>query len=235
MQSENSTAVVIVTYNQPDLLILQVEAITKFCKDDFDIWVIDNSTKQQAIDSIKHHAERLGCKYMKVRSASRGGSESHAFAANTSYHKISNEYGYTNYLYLDHDCFPVQTFAVSEILGNGHVCGGIGQQKDKLYFWPGCLMFKADPIIDFSCYPGLDTGGGTYKVIEKYGQDACLFFDEEYCQNPYYHGDRYNHYTLINKGMFMHFVNGSNWNTIPDNQERINTLINVLREKIDAA
>jgi hypothetical protein len=92
-------------------------------------------------------------------------------------------------------------------------------------------MFKKDDAIDFSCNSefGLDTGGNLYKMIDKHGLDKCIFFDEAYHENDQFNGDsRYSFYTTINKGMFMHFLNSSNWNPIDRHEERINSLLNIL-------
>lgn len=222
------TAIVIIAFNKPDLLIKQVEKIQQFCTDDHDVIVVDNSNKKDAIEGIRHHATRLGCQYMKTNSGNSDGSLSHSFAANLSYIKLKDSYDY--FLYLDHDCFPVKPFSVIENLGD-NVIAGIGQNKSKTYVWPGCVMFKKDDLIDFGTNREfqLDTGGNLYKVMEHYGHEKCLFFDEQYCENIHFKSDtRYSYYSLINDGMFFHMVGGSNWMGIEKNEERINSLLNIL-------
>jgi hypothetical protein len=193
--------------------------------------VIDNSTDKQAIEGIKHHADRLGCKYIKTHASSKGGSQSHAFAANTGYKQIKDLYDY--FCFLDHDNFPIRNFSVTHELGD-KVIGGIGQNKAKTYFWPGCVMFKKDEDIDFNCNVefGLDTGGNLYKMIDKHGLDKCLFFDEIYHENDQFNTvSQYNYYTTINKDMWLHFGNASNWNAIDRHEERINSLLNILESR----
>lgn len=221
-----------VTYNIPvDVLLLQVEAIKKFCKDAlYKIIVCDNSSDDAASNNIKYHAERLGLRYFRTKATSYNSSDSHAWAANFIYQRYFGAFHY--YLFLDHDCIPVKDFCVSEILKD-KVIAGIGQAKEKTYMWAGCLMFDQKKVGAVDLSPnseyGLDTGGNTYKVIEEFGEDKCSFFNEEYHQNPNYNG-RYNSYAMINDGMFLHFINGSNWNNEPDNATRINSLINITRE-----
>jgi GT2 family glycosyltransferase len=60
----DKTAIIIVSYNQPALLVRQLECIRKFCTDDFDIVVIDNSNDKEAAKAIKYHSG--GAKYIKV-------------------------------------------------------------------------------------------------------------------------------------------------------------------------
>lgn len=226
-----NTAIVIIAYNNPSLLVKQVECINKFCTDAYHIWVIDNSNIPEAIEGVRHHAERMGCKYMKTNATSKGGSESHAFAANISYLQIKDSYQF--FLYLDHDCFPIRSFSIANTLAD-KVIAGIGQTKSRTYFWPGCVMFRQDEAIDFSTSNrlGLDTGGNLYKMIDKWGEDSCIFFNEEYHQNDQYNGDSmYSYYTTINDSMFMHFIAGSNWQGLKDNEERVNSLINILDQR----
>lgn len=231
-------AVIIITYNiSSEIFILQIEAIRKFCKDDFVIHVIDNSTEEEIAKDIKYHAENFKLDYTKTYSSSKNSSDSHAYAANFAYQKFKG--GFEYWFFMDHDLIPVQPYSVTEILNGGHVIAGLGQlgSSTKTYFWPGCVMFHLEgdekDIIDFSPSKGLDTGGGLHLVVEKYGLDHCIFFNEAYHQNPYFNSNVYNSFAMINNGMFFHCVNGSNWAGKDRHEERINSLLNIAREKIN--
>jgi len=233
MQSKNKVGIVIVTYNVSALLWKQIELIRKYCKDDYDIIIVDNSNDNDAIDAIRYISTESRVGYMKTQSAHGSGSDSHVFACNTSFFKLRDDYDF--FFYLDHDNFPIRDFSVTGIL-NGKCIAGLGQHKSKLYFWPGCVMWNNTTIdkdiIDFSVSHelGLDTGGNLYKVIEKYGIESCVFFNEKYYENPGFKKSFYNFYATINDDMFMHFINASNWNPTEANTERLNSLINVLVE-----
>lgn len=219
--------IIIITYNAHQLLLKQVEKINKHCKDDFEIVIIDNSTNQQSIDAIKYYCEQLKLVYVKTKSSSQNGSSSHSFAANLSYKMFKETYD--SFLYLDHDCFPIKDFSISEIL-NGKQLAGIGQKKgDITYLWPGCLMFNRIDDIDFS--PNhelkLDTGGNLYKVIT---ETNTVFFNEEHVQNPEFNKNFYDFYSLIHNGTFLHFINASNWSHSENHEERINSLLNLLEK-----
>jgi glycosyltransferase involved in cell wall biosynthesis len=235
MQSKNNVAIVIVVYNLSSLLAKQIGCIRKFCKDEFDIIVIDNSASPPEIEAIKFITTDMGIRLIKTYSADANGSEGHVFACNFSYRKLKEEYEF--FFYLDHDNFPIRDFSVCEIL-HGRGIAGLSQKKEKTYFWPGCVMWDNrtidHDIIDFSCDHeiGLDTGGNLYKIVDKYGIDSCVFFNEKYYQNPYFRTGFYNFYSTINDDMFMHFINSSGWNPVENNEERINSLINVLTERI---
>jgi len=234
MQLKNKVGIVTVTYNVSSLLWKQIELIRKYCKDEYDIIVVDNSNESDAIDAVKYITTESKVGYIKTQSAHGSGSDSHVFACNTSFFKL--KYDYEFFFYLDHDNFPIREFSVEEIL-KGRGIAGLGQQKSKLYFWPGCVMWDNrtidKEIVDFSVSHewGLDTGGNLYKVIERYGLDACIFFNEKYYENPVFKRSFYNFYSTINDDMFMHFINSSNWNPTEGNDERLNSLLNILEER----
>ena len=220
-------AIVIITYNQHRLLRTQLERIERHCIDEFKVIIIDNSSDKEEAKHIKYIASLGQHKYLKTNSSSQGGSSSHAFAANFSVQAIGKDYDY--FLYLDHDCFPVKDFSVIKILSQQYVIAGIGQTRSKTYLWPGCLMFKQGLEIDFSVNHelGLDTGGNLYKIIEQ-APDDVLYLNEAHTENPEFTKSMYNFYSLINDAMFMHFINGSGWNKVGHQDERIGSLLNVL-------
>ena len=222
-----NVGIIIVTFNAPNLLVRQLEYLRRFCKDDYQVIIVDNSSDKAAAAAIKYHAGNSI--YLRSGAKSFGGSESHAFAASLGYTKFKDSYDYL--FFADHDLFPFKPFSVVEIL-NGKLMAGLGQEKSKTYFWPGCFMFNAKQVkdLDLGTAPGLDTGGGTWKAIEEHGLDNCVFLSESYEQNPYFNKSKYDFYSVIGE-VFMHFVAASNWNKQNDHEERINSLFNVLEEK----
>lgn len=229
--------IVIVVYNCSSLLLKQIECLRRFCRDEHDIIVVDNSDKTGFSEHIQYYASTNECIYMKTNASSRNGSESHAFACNTSYLKFMD--GYEYFMYLDHDNFPVKYFSVETILKD-KIIGGLGQVKTsgKKYFWAGCVIWNNERIdrslIDFSpnAEHGLDTGGNLFRAVDKYTDEQCIFFNEEYQQNPNFSKSRYDFFAMIYSGGFMHFINSSNWNNSNDNTERLNSLLNILEERI---
>lgn len=226
-------ATIIITYNIPsEIFILQIQALRKFCQDQFVIEIFDNSTDEAMAEAIRYHADRLEVNYRKVYASQASGSESHSFAAQFSYDLLKSDYD--AFFYLDHDCAPIKEFSVKEILGN-KLYAGIAQ-KTPTYLWPGCFMFKNNEIdrslIDFSPNHelGLDTGGNLYKLVEALGKENGIFFSEEYHENQHFKGKAYNVYAVIQK-TFMHFIAASNWIDLEGHQVRINGLIAILKEK----
>lgn len=236
---KSEVAIVIIVYNTVDLIRKQIECIRLFCKDQHDIIIIDNSTIPEISAAVCYHSKELKCKYEKTNSPSTDNSTSHAFALNISFSNLKNRYNY--FLFLDHDNFPIKEFSIKEILA-GKIMAGLGQIKPsgKEYFWPGCFMLdrvKTDRNItdfNFSTNPklGLDTGGDLYKMIEKYGKQNCIFFNEKHHENKEFNKSFYNFYATINDEMFMHFINSSNWANAAGNTERVNSLLNILEQRI---
>lgn len=220
------TGIIIIFYNEPEFLIHQHRLIKQFCKDEYEFICIDNSSDEKASDAIKYHAQGLGVRYVRSNASSRNGSDSHAFAASLSYNMFKDRF--ERLLYLDHDCFPVKEFSVKDILSHNNILAGIEQvRNDRKYLWPGCLAISNKVTVDWLMVRGLDTGGGTWKIIEQWPY-AIKYFDEKYEQNPGFTKSNYDFYSLLNEGTFMHFINGSNWAASPFNRERINSLLNLL-------
>lgn len=231
------TAIIIITFNiHPDVFILQIEAIKRFCRDEaYVIEIIDNSTDEEIAKSIRYHARLRGCHYTRTMSGTGDSSYSHSHAANFAYGMLCKKYDLV--AYFDHDLVPVKEFSIKEILSN-KLMAGLAQDKEHKYFWPGLFMFdnmRVDQaLVNFSPSPGLDTGGELWKLIDKYGLDECVFFDEAYHQNPHFtNGGQYGNYTMLCQGTFMHFVNASNWNPVPGQRDRLNSLINIALEKME--
>lgn len=230
------TGIIIITFNLDHrIFILQVESLQKFCKDEFTIEVFDNSTDEEKAEAVRYHAERLGIIYKRTIPGTRDASQSHAFSANYSYLKLKESYDY--FFYLDHDVIAVKDFSVVEILGDKVVGGMVHGWHGTKYFWPGCLMWNNNTInkdlIDFTPNHDMrtDTGGGTYKIIEEYGLENCIEFDEIGCENPLFNTQPYNFYMMIYKQTFMHFLCASNWRNVSDNDKRLNTLMSIAIEK----
>jgi hypothetical protein len=230
--------IIIICYNLDSrIFLLQMEAIKKFCRDDYTVEIFDNSTNPELSEAIRYHAEIRNISYRKTFARDLNGSLSHSWACNFAYQLLQKEYEI--FLYFDHDLIPVRSFSITKILGEDKIFAGMGQGKNGItYFWPGIVGWnntKVDSdLIDFNPEDGLDSGGKLHYAIEKYGKENCVFFNEAYHQNPYFNERSYSVYAMINDNMFLHCINTSNWNFVPKHEERINTLCAIIREKIDA-
>ncbi len=233
--------IIIITYNIPaNVLLLQIRAIKKFCTDPYRIIIVDNSFKKEAKESIAYHVGLdSSISLIHTQTGVRNGSNSHTFAANTVYSMIKNDQDYDTLLFLDHDCIPVKSFSVQQILGE-NLYAGLGHGAKATYLWPGLFMLRNAEVnrelVDFSTNAelGLDTGGNLYKLIEHHGKDKAVFLDEVHVQNTEFNGPAYNQYALLANGTFVHFINGSNWAHAAQQQGRINSLVNLVTGMVDA-
>lgn len=235
MSKKNDVAIVIIVFNIYNLISKQIELINKFCKENVDIIIIDNSSNLDVALEINKITCNFSCQYLKI-DAKLDSSLSHAFACNYAY-KMFNKL-YKHILFMDHDIFPIQNFSIENLLDNKYA-SGIGQLRpNKIYFWPGLFIIdniKIDTnIIDFSTNSsfGLDTGGNLYKLIETYGKENFNFLDEVHIQNNFNEQTQYKIYSLIGN-TFMHFLNASNWANQPNNENRINFLLNILHNYVN--
>lgn len=224
---EDKTGIIIITYNTSQLIDLQVKCIRKFCKDnEHDIIIVDNSDHSYHIQALYQYCRINKVKFQPFIPTTKDFSKSHAEAANWSYNRFKDKYRYL--FYLDHDCFPVKDFSVSEILEE-QLITGIHQGTRTSYLWPGCLFIRTSiGEVDFSCNSklGLDTGGNTYKIVK----NIKLFLD--YIDEQYeYIDNTEDFYSMLCDSTFMHFIKGSNWNNNPNYETRIEKLINILKQK----
>lgn len=230
---KNKVGIVIICYNiSSKIFILQIEAIKTFCKDnDYVIEVFDNSNIPQFSEHIKYHSEVFGVNYTKTFSADQNSSTSHSFCANLAYMKLKDTYGYL--MYLDHDNIPVDFFSVVNLL-DGKRIAGLGQHSGK-YFWPGLVMWENydidQSLINFNPRPGFDTGAGLMDVIERYGKDQCVYFNEAYQQNPGFMDTQFGYFSMLCDLKFCHMVAASGWRGEDRLEERTNSFINFVKEK----
>lgn len=217
------TGLLVIVYNiHHELFLLQRKSIEKYCKGDYELVVIDNSSDSVMSDAIRHHSE--GLRYLKTN-IDADASHSHAYAANYSFNLFYHEFD--EFMYLDHDCIPYKDFSFESLI-NGKDAFGVEQGFDVKYFWAGCVGWtKKIPreLINFN--PSLsnrtDTGGGFYRVLQKF---ACEYLEQKGVKNELYQDEFYDFYTTI-QDTFIHFINTSNWRNVEGNERRIQSLIEI--------
>jgi hypothetical protein len=230
------SAIIIIAFNDIDLIGTQVNLISKMCSniDTTDIIIFDNSSNDTIAEKIGNfHNPKANVYYKRFIGMHFNPSESHAYACNMAYKKYSAQYA--NMLFLDHDCFPIKPFTVEELV-YGYIAAGVGQHKTKKYFWPGCVAFNIEALLGFvpnfsiSHEFGLDSGGLLHLLIDFFGENRCNFFDERKVLNKDFNDASYPEYAIINDGMFMHFINASGWNKNENNNARVQSLYKILNE-----
>jgi len=230
------TGIIVIVFNlDVRVFNLQIESIKKFCKDDYTIQVIDNSTDEILSEKIYHAACDLDVNYSKIKTDALDPSHSHAAAANLAFKNLYHEYDY--FFFLDHDCIPVKPFSVVSILGN-NIAAGVQQGFETKYFWAGMFMFNKHRVkknyINFNPIQRLriDTGGMNYRIFKQHPKE-CIWLDEVGVKNETIEDEFYYYYLMLNKGGFIHFINTSNWRGVPNTKNRITSLIEITKNLIN--
>jgi hypothetical protein len=222
------------TFNRPDILELQIKCLFKYIKNDFKIVVIHDSrddTYQQKFIKI---CENYQIKYYNHTSfPGKSPSNYHAESIQWAYDNVVKTECVDNIVvFLDHDMFLICDFDLVKLMKNYDIVGPLQIRESIKYIWPGLFIFKESSLrnLNFDFNPqyvegiGVDTGGGTYKLLRnsnlKY-KDAKVEYPEEY--NDINLVDQ-----LVTKGfnselyldnIFFHFRNASNWHNNFDVQD----------------
>ena len=202
-------AILIVTYNTDFFLKAQLEQINELCEDDTDIFVVDNTPRENrlTIDSLKQITQENGARYFHLGYCHPSGSIAHSAALNQGLSMLQ-ENGYTRICTLDHDVIPFKKFN----LGLGYALKGLRQQRGNvIYAHPGFLSLDLTrvprPDLSPTMIHGeqLDTGGRTATIIEDLGEGEVQFISHEHrFKNT-------NKFHEILDGSLFHFIRGSNW------------------------
>jgi hypothetical protein len=221
--------IVTVAFNNAKLLTYQIKTIIKYCKDNYEFVVFDNSTnlkESQKIENIciEYNITIIGNKHNLKNSFNP--SESHGLALNYSYNKLKNKFDFL--MFVDHELFPIKEFSALEIIGENIFAEVEQIRLNTRYFWPGLLILgKINKEIDFTPIPSLDTGGRLHSIINENFDKAlrikckCVQIDLP----PFTKKRKWYKFWLakinvqkidcefddFHDGTFMHFRKASNW------------------------
>lgn len=178
---ESGLLLIVVAFNNIDLIKIQYERLKKFLNEPFDYIVIDNSSDKNISKSLNLFCNEKNISYILLPKNPLTGiraSGSHAIALNWCYKNIIEKYKPKFFGFLDHDLFPIKETSIKKNLGTGF--GGIvRRRKNNLwYLWPGFSFFNYEKIkkfnVNFFPYHAgkdgsifLDTGGSNYYSIYK--------------------------------------------------------------------
>jgi hypothetical protein len=187
-------------------------------------------------------ARAHGARYIRTTSTAGGNAgQSHADALAASHAQVRGDYD--TLAWFDHDLFPVADFTARGVL-DGHDAAGVlqrgvptlpGYLESWRYLWPGCCFLDNRPDnSDFSLANNAfcDVGGRSGEFIRRVGLDRVRTLHNQHLPNPYFDRGNYSVYALIDE-RFLHFINGSGWNT-PEGatqDERLLTLFRLVRER----
>ena len=212
------TAVLTVAFNQPALIRLQLEGLTRFIHPAPAIIIVDNSSHPESRQEIAALAKEFGATYIRAPFnpfSSFQGSLSHASTLDWAWSRIIGESRVNNVLLLDHDIFPVAKLSLGSLF-QGVAAAGVREERAGMwYLWPGFLAINRDlmggPPLSFMPYRELDTGGSLWvshyrnlgsEMIRECDLVLNRVSDAEYKQ--------VSGVEIIN-GLWLHLVDGSGW------------------------
>jgi hypothetical protein len=215
--------VFIFAFNRPDLLQKQLDSFEKYLVGDYDINVVYDYREDSFGKQFKKICEDNNVNlYYHKSDPGNVPSEYHGQCINWVYSNLLEDGDYA--IFLDHDMFLIDNFDLTNRLSKCDVLGHKQVRGDVVYLWPGLFAFNYSKIkhisLDFSpCIvnnESLDSGGGTFKIVEDQNINVT-FFDQEY---PDYYQDLnlkdsdVNNgfvFELFDNGTFLHTHNASHW------------------------
>lgn len=171
--------VLAVAFNEPELIAFHHRALEKFCRDEFEYFIIDNSNRQTASEAIRKFCTENRVNYVRLpKNPGLDGSMSHGFALNWAYHNLIMRFRPRWFGIMDSDLFPTKPFAVGPYLKKNDEWGVITERRPIThlwrsiwYLWAGCAFFRFERFRgtepDFLPAWGVDTGGKIRVDAEK--------------------------------------------------------------------
>lgn len=243
--------IVLSTFNRPDLLSLQIRLIHKYLKNDHDIIVLHDSRDNQYVDDFLKICDLFNVPFYHHDSISgKTPSQYHGESVQWIYDTLINkEFSDNLVLILDHDMFLIDNLDLVEYIGDSDIVGCHQQRGSVEYIWPGLVMFRSSSVenIEFDFLPtiyngqSLDTGGGTYKILEsdniKYKPIDCVYPDTYMDINLQDVDDGYGFELYLDQS-FLHFRNASSWHnnyTLFENSKKNEVLNLILDSFLDSS
>jgi glycosyltransferase involved in cell wall biosynthesis len=212
--------IITIAFNGSKLIEYQIKTIKKYCSDDYEFIVVDNSTKNNEIERIKNICTenniRLINTNINLTNSYNNPSNNHGLTLNYVYNFLKNDFDYL--LFIDHDLFPIKEFSVEQILGDNIIAGCKQTISNTDYLWPGFLILsKLDEQFDFTPIPPLDTGGRLHTFISN-NINKVFFIEHSHVPIDLKLNNDYMHefYDELYDGTFIHFIKSSNWCNVND-------------------
>jgi glycosyltransferase involved in cell wall biosynthesis len=143
--------VIVIAFNNADLVPLQNEALRKFLRDTYEYFVVDNSNDETVAQTIKGYCLAHGVNYARLPQNPGWGGTSHGLGLNWAYRNIVQKFKPALFGFIDHDVFPGRPVSVAKYLALGDAWGVTRKQrplfrpwKRRWYLWPGLAFFRLE-------------------------------------------------------------------------------------------
>lgn len=220
---ESPFIIIVIAFNNPDILREQYVHLTKFVKDRFDYIVADNSSDEAKSAEIQTFCKEHALSYVKIPSNPLTGiraSGSHGVALNWCYRNLVQKYRPKYFGFIDHDIFPLKDISIIPCIDLG-LYGAVRTRKDPYwYMWPGFCFFEYEKVVHtplnfFPHHAGkdgsifLDTGGANYYALYKHIgrngiREAKSIFINKATRNEFIKGEDSSQVFEIIDGAWLH-------------------------------
>jgi len=216
-----------VVFSKYEFIKLQYDQLVKFCKDDFELIVVNNAKNEEIDNKIKTICNEIGIRCIDSPRDHNIANISHFNAINFALDNYAKKDSTSDILVImDGDIFAYRDFSFQEILGNHKVAAVYQQRQDETieYLHPifSILSYDLDLTeLDYSWKAYTDCGGRTDDFIRKYNLNvkwvdhtAALDIETDYIFRnnnnvPYPYKSEYRS-QFINNCLF-HYYRGDNW------------------------
>jgi glycosyltransferase involved in cell wall biosynthesis len=164
---------IVLAFNKPELIKLHHAAIKKFLHDEYEYFVMDNSSKDEPSSQIKAYCLEQGINYVHLpKNPGIDESINPGLAFNWIYHNLIERFKPECFGFIDSDLFPTEPVSISPYLEKGDAWGVIHHRTPKpfgklrgdvWYLWLGLLFFHRERFAaqepNFLPDWGIDAGG----------------------------------------------------------------------------
>ena len=233
-ESLESSRIIVVTiaFNNPDLVLIQAEALRKFLQEDYTHIVVDNSPDEHERAEVRTAAESWGSLYLPAPHNPYSWidpSVSHAFALDWAWFQVVAKLKPEIAVYLDHDVFPTKPSSIRQLLSDKLVAGYQRKSDHRWLLWPGLLVMGFPEFSKFkvSFMPKADTDAGGslwWTVYTKIAPERIRFLDRQvvaFGDTSKRYGDGSPGEIHIFEGGWVHLVDGSGWSDGVAKMERL--------------
>lgn len=220
-----SIQIFIFAFNRPDFLKKQIECFQKNLKNDYTLNVVCDYRDETYLNEFDIICSKKNTNFYKHKSLVGNYSSSyyHGSCLNWTYKNIVLNNCLNDYVvFIDHDMFLLEDFDLLNYMNDCDFSGLLQIRGNVEYVWPGLLVLNMKTIskFNFDFLPQsingnmLDTGGGTYKLFEKFKfksydvvyPDSFEDIDLKDIESDY-------GFELHLQEKFLHFRNASFWNS----------------------
>lgn len=236
IQEKKHVDIVVVAFNNADLIRYQYELVKKNILDNYSYIIADNSTEPSVRAEIEQFCREQKISYISLPKDYLnyiGTSYSHAAVLNYLCRWVLSKRQSTITAFIDHDLFPIAQYSIAHHLETQELYGVLRVRGTAWYIWPGMAFFRTNSIslasLDFMPTQSddavyMDTGGSIwhsyYQSINRNELQFPIVEQVSIREGDDYHGDIIQY---IDDRTWLHTINGSCWKQVAEGKENLVT------------